>query len=275
MDQKLPIIKTFKDSFINIKNDYSYAVYFIVLTTIYYVLRKSIYFMLGYFDIDLDIKAINYSVYFLLISLKYILIYFLVRGYFDKKPLWVSKNFLETLKKAAAIFILYMAIFGILIIFFALMKKAFIPEFITNFLASDTGMKLIFILAYIFSIFILVIPSFAWVSSAIGEDSSITSSFFKVNGNYIRIVVVFMLMYFGVEFVRYIFNESFDAIRQYLFLKDKLADYYNIIKLFSMGTNLVLSIVFLFVEFFVFFQVYKFFYSEIKKWHQKSNLTKT
>lgn len=244
--KKLPIIKVFKDSFLELKDNYFFTLYALIFISLYYIASRVI--GMQFKDI-LGIK-ISYAIYLIM---KYFLIYFLVRRYFNISPLWNTNNFFGTLKQATAIFILYMAFTGAVVVLYKLLSFLALPDFILDNIDMKKYVKTWTYTYYIISIFFIVIPSFAWVSSITGEDNSITSAFFRTSGNYIKIVFLFAILYVGLEFVQFAINELFDVFRY---------KYGAIVKIPSRITNWLVYIVFFLIKITVFLKIYDFFYNK-------------
>ena len=91
---------------------------------------------------------------------------------------------------------------GFKILFFlAGTLKAF-PEFYERLRLAYLGLLVSPYFAWFLPIFMFIIlsftffiPAFAWISAVIGGDSSITMTFVRTKGNYVRLIVIFLLIY--------------------------------------------------------------------------------
>ena len=144
---------------------------------------------------------------FLYLVYTYLFYYFFTRCYFKQKPLWSFSSFKDALIRMVAITLLAFAglvllRIGLYALYWLLSPLQYLPstkEAVNSFMAFFIQSSLIRYALYLFMFALLTvmffIPSLAWVSAAIGRDSSITLTFFRTRGNYIRLMVLFLLIF--------------------------------------------------------------------------------
>lgn len=144
---------------------------------------------------------------FLYLAYTYLFYYFFTRYYFKQQPLWSLSSFKDALIRMIAITLLAFAglillRIGIYVLFWFLSPLQYLPSTkeavgaFLQFCAQSTAVRyLIYILMFALLTIMFFIPSFAWISAVIGRDSSITMTFFRTRGNYLRLMVLFLLIF--------------------------------------------------------------------------------
>lgn len=137
----------------------------------------------------------------------YFFYFFFVSLYFAQKPLITKEKFVDSLIKFATVvafsfFILLCGKLGINLLRYLSRNLIGFPdiyEFIRQtyiFLVLNPYAKVLLLFgAVILLSFSFLIPSFAWVSTINNRDSSIISAFYKVRGNYLKSIFVFVLLF--------------------------------------------------------------------------------
>lgn len=143
----------------------------------------------------------------LYLSYTYLFYYFFTRFYFNRQPLWNFASFKNALIRMIAILLLAFAGLVLLRIslyalFWLLSPLQYLPSTkgaVAAFLEFCTQSRSVRYLLYILMFALLTgmffIPSMAWVSAALGRDSSITMTFFRTRGNYMRLTLLFLIAY--------------------------------------------------------------------------------
>lgn len=195
MEQKLSLIRPIRDSFVFMGRNGILSVCFFLLAygAVYLAQELSI-------STNLPIMLI-YLVY------TYFFYYFFVCFYFRPQPFFNRRHFGNALIRMAAILLLAFAALLFLKISFKILfflagtLKAF-PLFYEQLRTAYLNLLISpyfswFLPAFMFIIlsFTFFIPAFAWISAVIGGDSSITAAFVRTKGNYIRLIVLFLLIY--------------------------------------------------------------------------------
>ncbi|MBR6409123.1 MAG: hypothetical protein IKS23_02635 [Alphaproteobacteria bacterium] len=142
-----------------------------------------------------------YAFYYLFISL-----------YYEQKPIITSEKIVNSIVKMAVVFAvsLSVVIFGHL--FLKLLKYMaqwligfpdiyeFLKQVYTFLNNSKIGQFLLYIPLIFLLTFTFFIPGFTWVSSLNGKDASLWSAYSKTQGNYIKIVIVLLIVYAFLPF---------------------------------------------------------------------------
>ena len=174
------------------------------------VLLSALFFLLAYGAVYYAQKlsiSTDLPVMFAYLVYTYFFYYFFVCFYFRRQPLFSRRRFGNALVRMLAILLLAFAALlalkiGFKILFFlAGTLKAF-PEFYERLRLAYLGLLVSPYFAWFLPIFMFIIlsftffiPAFAWISAVIGGDSSITMTFVRTKGNYVRLIVIFLLIY--------------------------------------------------------------------------------
>ena len=169
-----------------------------------------IFFLLAfiaiYFAQKMNISS-NLPIVFAYLTYTYFFYYFFVCAYFKQTPLFNKQHFVNALIRMLAILLLAFAALIALrisfkIIFFLAGTLSAFPEFYQplrtaylNFVISPYFAWFLPVFMFIILSFTFFIPTFAWISAIIGRDVSITATFIKTQGNYSRLILMFMFIY--------------------------------------------------------------------------------
>lgn len=137
----------------------------------------------------------------------YFFYYTFITLYYEQKPLFTSEKVVNSLIKAAVIFSfsLFAVICGHLLV--SLLKHMSqwligFPDVYTllkntyGFLnGSALGRFLLYVPVIVLLTFTFFIPGFAWISALNGGDTSLMSAFSKTHGNYIKIVLLLLVLF--------------------------------------------------------------------------------
>lgn len=137
----------------------------------------------------------------------YFFYYTFISLYYEQKPLFTSEKVVNSLIKAAIIFSLSLlaVICGHLtVVLLKYMSQWLIgfPDVYTllkntyGFLnGSALGRFLLYVPVIILLTFTFFIPGFAWISVLNGGDSSLMSAFSKAQGNYMKIILLLLVLF--------------------------------------------------------------------------------
>lgn len=208
MNRKLSLRQPLKDSFENIFKDFR-------LIGCFYVFAFAAIYLIQRFNASQNILVLlGYLVY------TYFFYFFFIRAFYKMRPIFSKADLVNSLIRISAIFLLAFAALLLVKIGFQLLfllvspLKAF-PEVYDSL--KSTYFSIIkmpyfawFLYGFMFIAlsFIFFIPAFAWVSAVIGRDSSITASFARTKGNYLRLIFIFLLIYGALPFVTLFFVGS-------------------------------------------------------------------
>ena len=149
----------------------------------------------------------NLSVFLLYSVFIYFFYFFFVSLYFGQKPLITKEKFVDSLIKFATVvafsfFVIVCGKLGLNLLrylshnligfpdFYDFLRQAYI------FLLINPYAKVLLLFGAILLLsFSFLIPLFAWVSIINNKDSSIISAFYKVRGNYLKSILVFLLIF--------------------------------------------------------------------------------
>ncbi len=195
MEIKLSIKDILQESFLFFRNAPLLALSFFLLA-----------YGAVYFAQALNIST-NLPIVFAYLVYTYFFYYFFVCLYFKQKILLNKRRFANALIRMVAILLLAFAAvlllkIGFKILFFLAGTLRAFPELyeqLRNLYLSTLISPYFtwFLSAFIFVIlsFTFFIPAFAWISAVIGRDSSITRTFARTKGNYLRLIFMFLLIY--------------------------------------------------------------------------------
>lgn len=236
MLEKLSMIAIFKSSFKYIAKNYALTTYLFIFsfTGIYLAQRLN--------------APSNFIIMSLYLAYVYMFYFFFTRIYFNKKPLFNREAFTNALVRILAILLLAFACILLLriaiqLLILALSPLQFFPS-ISGFIKENYNLIIsshYFLYAMYGLMFLLLtatffIPAMAWISAAIGENSSITLTLIKTKGNYARLFIIFLLVYGILPFTIIIF--AYDS----LFIRSFLSSIFTVI------------------QFIIYLNIYQFFY---------------
>lgn len=236
MLEKLSIIAIFKSSFQYIAKNYALTAYLFIFsfTGIYLAQRLN--------------APHNFMIMSLYLTYVYLFYFFFTRIYFNKKPLFNREAFTNALVRILAILLLAFACILLLRIAIQLMIlilsplqffpsiSGFIKESYNLIISSHYFLYVMYGLMFLLLTATFFIPAMAWVSAAIGQDSSITLSLIKTKGNYARLFGIFLLVYGILPFAIILF--AYDS----LFIRTALSSLFTV------------------VQFIIYLNIYQFFY---------------
>ncbi len=149
----------------------------------------------------------NLSVFLLYGVFIYFFYFCFVSLYFGQKPLITKEKFVDSLIKfitvvAFSFFVIVCGKLGLNLLRYLSKNLIGFPdlyEFLRQtyiFLVLNPYAKVLLLFGAIFLLsFSFLIPLFGWVSVINNKDSSIISAFYKVRGNYLKTILVFLLIF--------------------------------------------------------------------------------
>lgn len=256
MNKKLSILDTIKKSFLEIKENPMFWLQILIFLGIYHLFQSGISRGVNFLSSKENINIMATIGTSIIVVGRYFLYFIIIRLYFYKVPIFEIDAIKRTLVKSLAIFIITTAGFGAMFAIYkiiALLRQyAYIPEFMQDIPYKLINLTIYAITSFI-TILIIIVPSFAWVSSVIGNNDSITKAFLTIKGNYIRLILIILALHISFiaidEVFILVFQNTPDIL--YRFLRQLL---------------IVFELIF---KFSIYINIYEFFYSK-----EKTGITK-
>lgn len=170
------------------------------------LLMALVSFALSYFILKwgASYKHLTFFLYGIFIYLFY---YVFISLYYEQKPVFSAEKLVNSFIKLLSIFALSLFVlicfkFGIYILRYFSKRLVGFPDLYAflkgtyTFLANTNfGQLLIYLVVITFLSFTFFIPGFSWISSLNGKDSSIMTAYAKVSGNYLKVCLIFVILY--------------------------------------------------------------------------------